>query len=199
MAIIQKQTPPQAGPRVVGTALRDLKGGKPELETALGGREISLSEPLPIYRLGLDELKGPDSLQSAKRVGWRYLVEGASGGTVGYADVKETTGGDSKFTGLAQNRNAARLLQAVHLAQKAAKGLSGDCEARVLDVPALYVSAVWLTAPTPVFIPYIDPERLAREDASAGIVPHYFEELLQRAKIAKQHFDNRSQGPTSTR
>jgi hypothetical protein len=186
MAIIQNQKPPQAGPRAIGMALRDLRGAKPEIET-LGGAEINLSDPLPVYRLGLDDLQSVDSLNKATRVGWRYLVEGAADGSVGYADVKETSGGGSKFTGLAQNRNAARLLEAVHLAQDVAKNLPGEFEARILDVPALYVSSVWLASPKPIFIPYIDPERLAREDGRIQVAPDFLEQLLRSAQITKQH------------
>lgn len=170
---------------VIHRALGDLRA-RPTSELALGGAEINLSQPIPVYRLGLDDLTGPDSLGKAVQVGWRYLLENVAGGGAGYADVKETPESNAKFSSLSQNRNAERLMEAAHLAQKVADEIPGDCEARILDVPAVYTSAVWLECPTRIFIPYISP-KLAREGASVQVEGRFFEELMEAAETVRRH------------
>jgi hypothetical protein len=194
MAIVQTRKPPEAGSLAIGRALNDLRG-QPERAELLGGAEIDLSQPLPVYRLGLDEVEGHESLDRAKHVGWRYLVEPPGGGSVAYADVKETSGGGSRFASLSQNRNAERLMQAAHLAQQVAEDLPDDCEARVLDVPALYLSAIWLTAARPIFIPYIDAQRLADPSAKIEVEPDFLNRLLNAARTARQQLNNTPPGP----
>jgi hypothetical protein len=185
VAIVQKQHPPKMGAIAISRALGDLRA-LPSSKMALGGAHLNLSQPLPLYRLGLDELIQPDALSRAVHVGWRYLMEGMAGGGAGYADVKDIGGGSAKFSSLSRNRNADRLMEAAHLAQDVAKSLPNDCEARILDVPTLYTSAIWLTGPLPVFIPYISP-KLVREEGPVRVEPTFLEELLQLAKRARRH------------
>lgn len=182
MAIVQGRKPPPSGPQAIGRALRDLQG-RPEKRELLGGAQIDLSAPLPVYRLGLDEIDNPDFLQRVKQVGWRYLIESASSGGVAYADVKETADGGSKFTSLSHNRNADRLMEAAHLAQEVAAGLPDDCEARILDVPAIYVSSVWLNCKNPIFIPYIYPPQFG--DNKIQVHDDFLQQLQRTAQIAK--------------
>jgi hypothetical protein len=117
MAIVQKRTPPANGSDAIGRALRDL-AGPPDPKDTLGGAAIDLSKPLPVYRLGLDAIRqaGPDSLKQATRVGWRYLLE--RGERAGYADVKESAGGQARFSSVSRSRNADRLIAAAHVAQR---------------------------------------------------------------------------------
>lgn len=198
MAIVQTLKSPASGGKAVSRALRDLKAGSAIADNLLGGAEVNLSEPLPVFRLGLDEIGGDgmESLARAKHVGWRYLLERPASNAAGYADVREVAGGEAKFTSLAQNKNAERLIAAAHLAQEFAKRATGDCEARILDVPSLYLSAIWLTASPPMFIPYIDGERLAQTDASVQLEPDLLDRLVRQAEIAKGHrpAPNRSLG-----
>ncbi|HTV37613.1 MAG TPA: hypothetical protein VMF12_14360 [Xanthobacteraceae bacterium] len=187
MAVVQKQKPPSAGPKAIGQALRDLRAS-PE-SASVGGAQINLSAPLPVYRLGLNQLDEGNFLAKAAQVGWRYLMEGVAGG-VAYADVRET-GGAAKFTGLAQNENAIRLLDAAHLAQKVAVDIDGDCEARILDIPAVYVSAVWLSCANPLFIPYIYPPRFG--SGKIEVQRDFLKQLQQLAAAAKRQFGEREE------
>jgi len=195
MAIVQKQQPPPSGPRVIGRALRDLRG-PPDTRALLGSASINLSAPLPFYRLGLDQIDGSDFLKNAMQVGWRYLIEGGTGGAdggVAYADVKETGGGDSKFTSLSHNENAERLMQAAHLAQSVAADITGDCEARILDVPAVYVSTIWLSCATPVFIPYIYPPGFRSNEIE--VQSNFLEQLQKFAEAARKHLNPGNASP----
>lgn len=193
MGIVQRRKPPASGPKAIGRALRDLRG-QPDDDALLGGAEINLSRPLPVYRLGLDELHGADFLKRATPVGWRYLVE-RPGGDIAYADVKEAAGGESRFASLSPNRNAERLMAAAHLAEQVARSLADDCEARILDVPALYISAIWLTGPSPHFIPFIEAESLADPEARVALDHDFLNRLLRRAEVARQHIRDIGQGP----
>jgi hypothetical protein len=189
MAIVQKQQPPSAGPKAIGQALRDLRPS-PENRALLGGAQINLSAPLPVYRLGLDQLDKRDFLAKATQVGWRYLMEEPVAGGVAYADVRETAGGAPRFTGLAQNENAMRLMEAAHLAQKVAADMPGDCEARILDVAAVYVSAVWLSCANPLFIPYIFPPRFGT--GKIEVQHNFLEQLQQFAAAAMRYLGQRA-------
>jgi hypothetical protein len=144
-----------------------------------------------VYYLGLDDIQGVDSLGKAKHVGWRYLVEDSN--SVAYADLVENQGGEQAFSSLSRNRNAERLSQAAHVAEKEATGLP-DCEARILDVPALQISSIWLFGPSPRFIPYIDPERLREPDASVSVDPDFLDRLVGRANQLRRHLPESQRG-----
>jgi hypothetical protein len=195
MAIVRTRQPPLTGPQLIGKALRDL-GSHPDRAAALAmaGGGINLSQPIPVYRLGLDDIDDEHCIDKAVEVGWRYLLEPAAGGGAGYADVRPEQGGDFKFTSLSRNANADRLLQAAHLAQQVGEGSTVAYEPRILDVPALYIAAVWLAAPAPVFIPYIDPAHLGQPGAEVRAQPDFLGDLVQAAAQAKRHLDN---GPAS--
>jgi hypothetical protein len=186
MAIVQKQNPPTAGRNIIGKALRDL-WGRPDRRGALGGAVVSLSEPLPLYSLRLDDIDKPESISRAKPIGWRYLVENPQG--VAYADLVAGPDGGEAFASLSRNQNAERLSQAAHLAESVAIGLS-DCEARILDIPALNISAVWLAGAQWKFIPYIDLEKLGKPDAKISVDDNFLNRVAERAEQLRRHLSN---------
>jgi hypothetical protein len=176
MAITKLRTP-AGGPSIIDRALFDLRGPA-AAKDMLGGAETKRSEPLPVYRLELQDISGSKFLDKAKPVGWRYLIERADG--VAYADLMEGSPGHQTFARLARNRNAERLNAAAQLAEKAAEPLP-DCEARILDIPALHIATIWLFGPVQTFIPYIDPEMLADEKASVKIDKTFVSRVAKRA------------------
>ena len=195
MAIIPASRSSEPGLEIVQQALKDLE---PQPES-LGGGVADISHPLAIYRLGLDDVAEPDSLTHARFIGWRYLIEGG-GQTTGTADVGETDAGDLRFANLARNEQADLLLEATHLAQAAASLEKADCEARLLIVPSLYVTAVWLTTSPPLFIPVLGASRPIRERSDLDVRSNFLEDLAERAEVAKGHrissegFDDASPG-----
>jgi hypothetical protein len=186
MAIVQKRTPPKQGQSIIGNALRDLWGA-PDLTESAGGATIDLSQPLPVYSLGLEDIQEPGSIKKAKPVGWRYLIE--KGGNIGYADLVESSSGDQSFASLSRNRNAERLNEAAHVAESVAKGLP-DCEARILDIPAIHIAAIWLFGTNSTFIPYIDPEMLQKPDARIAVDPEFLNRITARASELRQHLSS---------
>jgi hypothetical protein len=192
MAITRPGTGPEAGPQLIGQALRDLSG-HPDHRDMLTGASINLSQPLPLYGLGLDDIDGPHSIEKAFQFGWRYLIEHGDSGGASYADVRKAKNGEFKFTGLSRNANADRLTKAAHLAEKVGNAPGVDYEARILEVPSVYMSAIWLAGPTPVFIPYIDPATFSDPDTEVRVQPEFLENLARAAAEAKRHL---SEGPS---
>lgn len=181
MAITTTHQPPVSGPAATMRALGDLDSPAERL----GGAQVDISAPLGLYRLRLDALDGADGFGRAEFVGWRCLLEGDGRG-VGAADVVPTEGGEARFASLARNEQAGSLLRAAHPAEKIAEGLPGDCEARVLIAPSLDVSALWLTAEPPVFIPSLDASRPIRTAEDVAVRPNFAEDLVARAGVARQ-------------
>lgn len=176
MAIKAFRQPPPSGRMTVVRALGDLV----PRNVALGGGAVDISRPLPVFRLGLDDLTEPDALDRAEFVAWRYLIEGAGLGA-GMADVGEAPGGDTVFGSLARNEQADFLLEATHLAQSVADGTSQDCDVRLLQVPSLYATALWLTTEPPVFIPILDVDHPIRDVAQVKVEPDFLPRLVARA------------------
>ncbi len=178
MSIIQKQAPPDRGGTVVRNALRDLWGEEAD-PSMLGGAALDLGLPLPVYRLRLDDIRDTASIKKARLVGWRYLME--KEGNSAYADVVVTSNGDPSFASLSRNKNAERLNQAAHLAESVAEGLP-ECEARILDIPALHISAIWLLENVSTFIPYIDADQLRDPEAKISVDPLFLDRIAKRAR-----------------
>lgn len=189
MAITTTQKAPPSGPAMIMRALGDLN---PPSER-LGGARIDISAPIGLYRLGLDDIDSEISFDHAVFAGWRYILEGGGHG-VGAADVVPIEGGQARFTSLARNEQADFLLQAAHLAEEVAANLSGDCEARILVVPSLYVSTLWLTADPPVFIPFLDAARPIRKTEDVAVRPDFTTDLLARAATARDRRPERDFG-----
>ena len=187
MAIVQKQSPPADGATIVGNAIRNLWRRPGAIAEALGGASVNLSQPLPVYSLGLDDIHGPDCINKVKIAGWRYLMEDSN--TVAYADLVDHPTGGQIFASLSRNLNAERLREAANLAEKVASGLP-DCEARVLDVPALQVSAIWLFGASSRFIPYMDPEWFGGPSASVSVDPDLLDRLTRRADELRLHLQS---------
>lgn len=182
MAIKPASRSSEPGIEIVEQALKDL-----EPQTAsLGGGLADISHPLAIFRLGLDDVAEPEGLDHARFVGWRYLIEGG-GLKMGTADVGETDAGGLRFANLARNEQAEILLGATHLAQRIALAEKEDCEVRLLIVPSLYVTALWLTTSPPVFIPILDAARPIRQVSELDVRNDFLEDLAWRAQVAKDH------------
>ena len=182
MAIKPASRSSEPGLQIVERAIKDLE---PQTES-LGGGFADISYPLAIYRLGLDDVVESDRLDHARFVGWRYLIEGG-GQKTGTADVGQTDAGDLRFANLARNAQADLFLEATHLAQAIASSEKEDCEARLLIVPSLYVTAIWLTTSPPVFIPVLDASRPIREVADLDVRDDFLNDLFKRAQVAKEH------------
>jgi hypothetical protein len=168
MAIVRSRNAPSSGPEVIGKALRDLAATRDDRFWTLGGNKLNLWQPFPVYRLDMKTFRRPEDIDKAEMFGWRYLVEDPHDQGAGFADVK-VSGGSAQFTSFSKNKNAYRLIEAAHLAQAVAEKKDAAYEARILEIPQVYVSAIWLAGPESIFIPYIDRTKLFDPHASVQV------------------------------
>jgi hypothetical protein len=179
MAIVGALNAPEKGPEIIERALRDLY--VPSSKDGLGGGKLELSQPFPVYRLDLKRLKSARDIANAELFGWRYLVEHPRSDGVGYADVKTSAEG-AQFTSFSkQSINVYRLMEAAHLAQQVAEESNTNYEARILEIPQIYFSSIWLAGAKSILIPYIDRTTLFASDASVKAHPvEYLMNLTDR-------------------
>lgn len=151
--------PPANALAILTNAISDLQGADPN--RAIGGSRVRAApHPFPLYQLRLSGIRrGNDPLKSARQIGWRYLIE--QGRSPSVADLYVTSGDDAlEFGQLARGSPVERLVSRAHQADSLGGGRAvpmPDYEARILDVPALQVSALWLEGASPLFL-LITPE-----------------------------------------
>jgi hypothetical protein len=108
---------------------------------------MTAAAPHPVYRLGLDDLVAGHGLDAAVLAGWRYLLEDGHR-VLGFAET--TPEKDTKVAFRAFNTGTFG--QATRDAIEAADQLTfvqrDDFEVRVLRVPGLSLTALWLSSAT---------------------------------------------------
>jgi hypothetical protein len=102
-----------------------------------------LSQPMPVYHLGLKDLAEGRDLDAAVQTGWRYMLNHenevvASADTVLDADEKPV------FAQVTEGPLVNGTATAIQMADT----LEGEYEVRLLMVPALYTAALWLVDTT---------------------------------------------------
>jgi hypothetical protein len=116
------------------------------LELAAVAARPTLSEPHPVYNIGLDEvLKGRQAnLSAAQQTGWRYLVS-QGGNTLAATEVDQPRSrGEALFSNISEGGFAMGTSAAIVAAKQFDELKQGAYELRVLRIPALYVMALWL-------------------------------------------------------
>jgi hypothetical protein len=106
--------------------------------------ESSISFPHKVYNLGLQDIVGGKGIEAAHLVSWRYLINQGTRGTaaaeVNYDERKKS----NQFSQLNQGAFASATLEEIHKVVDDRKFQQGSYELRLLRVPALYVTALWL-------------------------------------------------------
>ncbi len=115
----------------------------PSLPSLCGSPRIGT--PLPVYHLSRKEAALGDPVSTAKMIGWRYAVIG--GQWPGVASLKEDAGALS-YAGLSYGTPAQRLLDAAQLAEETLGSAAVEYEPRVIEIPSLRLSALWLFRPS---------------------------------------------------
>jgi hypothetical protein len=114
----------------------------PALSKATG--PLQLAEPLQVFTLGLDDLVVGRNLQAAKSAGWLFLVQEGDQ-TLAFAESVPTGRGDEQvFSALNEGRFVPSTADAIRTARALPEVNQDDFEPRLLRVPALYVTALWL-------------------------------------------------------
>lgn len=160
--------PPDNAMAILTDAVTDLQAGDPT-RAAGGGSARAAPHPFPLFRLTLAAIRcGTDPLRSVKQVGWRYLVE--RDGTPAIADLHQRSlNGALNFGQIASgplvDRFIARAQQAETLVSNDSRK-EDDYQARILEVPALHISALWLEGGHPLFLLVSPEDRADPLDAS---------------------------------
>jgi hypothetical protein len=115
--------------------------------SALGGSapaELTLTDPHEVYTLALNELVGRDDpLPAARPVGWRYMLSN-EGQVVTSAMTTLNQDGEHRFALFNNGPYVGGTVAALAEAAELPEAADQDMEVRLLTVPALHLTAVWL-------------------------------------------------------
>lgn len=138
MTIVPSQ-PPAGGQQAITAALAERISRAATL-SPLGGSPAT-GAPLPMYNVELNQTMLPDPLSAARLVGWRYPVIGGPEPGLAHLSAEQ---GDSEYEGLTRGYLPRRLIEAAEVAQEALGDSDERYEARLLQIPALRIIALWM-------------------------------------------------------
>jgi len=151
---IRKPPGPPDGMAAISRALPNLMWRGPGRTLPLLPR-IQASQPIQLFMLKSNDISSANFLEKAVPVGWRYLI--VNDGPVAVADVNaEGAKQAASFASLIRGPLAERLVQAAELAERKYGADSNVFDVRILEIPSLYVSALWLHGDRDVFIPFLE-------------------------------------------
>jgi hypothetical protein len=103
--------------------------------------QLRLTYPQQVYLLGLDDIRAGRNLESARPSGWRYLVQSPDGRAIAIAESVTDPRGGQVFAHLNYGPFVAGTAETLRVAERANLP---SAEVRLLEVPALYLVALWL-------------------------------------------------------
>jgi hypothetical protein len=103
--------------------------------------QLRLIYPQQVYLLGLDDIRAGRGLESAKHSGWRYLVQAPDGRPIAIAESVTDPSGAQVFAHLNYGPFVTGTAEALRIAEQTNLP---SAEARLLEIPALYLVALWL-------------------------------------------------------
>ncbi len=144
MAFIAPKPPQQALDAMHSTFL-DLSRNRafrtPALRNATG--PLQLTEPHQVFTLGLTDLAAGKGLNAAKPTGWRYLVQEGDN-VLASAETVVGPRGEQVFSAFNEGRFVDSSAKAMRAVGESPGVAQGGFELRLLNVPGLYVLALWL-------------------------------------------------------
>ncbi|SCX55159.1 hypothetical protein [Nitrosospira sp. Nsp1] len=143
MAFIAPKPPQQALDAMHSTFL-DLSRNRafrtPALRNAAG--PLQLTEPQQVFTLGLSDLVAGKSLDAARPTGWRYLVQEGDN-VLASAETVAGPRGEQVFSAFNEGRFVDSSAKAMRAVRDFPEVAQGGFELRLLNVPGLYVQALW--------------------------------------------------------
>ncbi len=171
--------PPDDAADAVRSAAQDLLPGRfPRFADAEGAVEVS--DPVPILHLGLDTVLSGGDLESAEHVGWRLVVRLGSE-PVALADV-EVVGGSAQVRQLNYGPYVSSVARAGERSRRTVERRGG--EVRLLQVPALYVLAVWHDTDDEGTVVVLDPAPTGFEPGEEYPADEFVQRLRESARAA---------------
>ena len=145
MPLLAPEPPSQAAEIVHSTFRTFAENGTfrtPALRNATG--PLQLTQPHQAFTLGLADLVAGKGLEAATPTGWRYLVQQGDK-TLASAETALTgTAPEHVFAAINEGRFVASTADAIRTARALPEVSKGNFELRLLRVPGLYFTAVWL-------------------------------------------------------
>jgi hypothetical protein len=163
-----------------------------------GALPIKAAQPLAVYVCGLSALASEGVVSSAVHKGWRYLltngqpvpvggtepVGGTSRHDVAIADAMGNANDAAAFSSLTHGLPAERLVQASAVAQSEFGASPEEFEPRILEIPALNTTALWMHGATgDSFIPYLEG---AGTPSAPNISENFADKIKERAAAQLQ-------------
>jgi hypothetical protein len=163
MPITFPKAPRGADARLVAHLAELARENKPPM-AEVRMEELSHSEAHPVYFVPLDALTEGKLLKAAKQTSWRYLLVK---GSAAIAEAELSSGSRSAKTGKSRSLDflsftrgpfASATVDALHAAERLPQVARADYELRLLNIPAVYLVALWLhAAKDDILIPMGDP------------------------------------------
>jgi hypothetical protein len=105
---------------------------------------LALAQPHQIFSLGLADLAAGRGLEAAKSTGWRYLVHAGENPVASAETSVAPTGSEHVFSAFNSGPLVASTVEAIRMVQGLPQVSRGTFEMRLLRVPALYFTALWV-------------------------------------------------------
>jgi hypothetical protein len=156
-----------------------------------GPENLTTAAPHQIFFVGLRDIAEGRLLEAAQVVGWRYLIfKGEQ--PLAAAELKVGAAeGRLEFSNLNRGLFVGSTIEGVARAEDMAVVRDNDFELRLLDIPSLYVVALWLHGDSEILIP-LPPSRPELEQ----FTPYSEEEVIARLRQPARErleLDERSQ------
>ncbi len=139
---------------------------------------VDVSEPVPVLHLGLDAILEGAGPQAAVHSGWRHVVH-LGGDAVALADVDEV-GGGAQVRQLNYGPYVASVEKSLARSRRSLEKLGG--EVRLVQVPALYVLALWHDRSDGGDVVVLDPAPAPFEPGTAYDVEEFVAMLREAAR-----------------
>jgi hypothetical protein len=148
--------PPKGGVKIISAAIANLRvgpGAAANVMAETAPQDLTVAAPHPVYFVELTALARGELLSAVKLAGWRYiLLDGERPLAAAELTVK---GGDQKleFSHMNHGPFVGSTVEGIGLAEKLDEVRVANYELRLLDIPSLYIVALWLSAEQNLIIP----------------------------------------------
>ncbi len=191
--------PPPQGLEVVRGALASLVGQPSAAALAIteaGPESLTVAAPHQVYFVGLRDIAEGRLLDAARLTGWRYIIFNAGEQTVAAAELRITPDGRHDFSSVNRGPFVASTVDGARVAESLEVVGTQDFEFRLLDIPGLYVVALWLHADTDIIIP-LPPAREELEPLRAYDQREVIRLLRKTARRRLKFFEHQKLRQTS--
>lgn len=103
----------------------------------------STEQALPVYNMGLSDLVSARKEKELNQTGWRYTIK-QNNEIIAHAETVIDQNGKDLFAGTNEGPLVEGTARAIKAAEKQNEVKQGNYEVRLLFIPALHISALWL-------------------------------------------------------